>query len=122
MSDVARGVLMAILEGQEFAIVHANFVIDSRVQLFVESQEQFGLCFSVQRQVARFLRILLQVVDLELVLRDQLLVSDRTVEPERREVAAEPVAAVEYAAYGASIAEIGLQRHELRGYLGHGLL
>ena len=71
---------MAVYQGQEPAIINANFLLDARVELVVWSHDQIALGGAVLRSVASLLRVLLQVGDFKVVVGDQRLVSGRTVE------------------------------------------
>src|SRR5262249_12578486 len=76
---------MAIKQGQETVVVHSNFIVDSVVQLCVQSHDQVANP-TLLGQVVHLLRILLQVVDFKVVVGDKRLVSSRTVKMEWREV------------------------------------
>src|SRR5215468_11855329 len=120
-SNLCR-VPIALYQGQELAVIFADLLVDARVQLIVQCHHHLALGGAVLRQVVRLLRVFLQVEDFKVVVGDQRLVSGWTVEMKRREVPAEPVAAVEDASYGASVVEIRLQSHNFFELLHHGII
>jgi hypothetical protein len=89
------------------AVVIADLLGDASVELGVHRHDEIAIGLRVRREVVDFLGIFLEVVEFQVVLGDQRLVGRRRVEVERREVAAESIPAVEGAADGAAIMEIG---------------
>ena len=61
---------MAVYQGQEPAIINANFLVDAGVELVVQRQEQVAFGGAVLRQVASLLRVLLEVIDFKVVVSD----------------------------------------------------
>ena len=95
------------------AVILADLLGDAAVKLSVHCHDEIAVRLRVGREVVDLLGIFLEVVEFQVVLRDERLVGRRRVEVERREIAAEPVAAVEGAADGAAVVEIGLDFGQL---------
>jgi len=61
---------MTISQEQELAVILTNFLVDARVQFFIQSHHQLALGGAMLRQVPCLLRIFLQVIDFKVVVGD----------------------------------------------------